>query len=523
MPPKMKQCLIKISSSSEESSQGENTEMQVAPSIQAAMKRDPSPAIRNRPNKRIRLNENKRPQGNKTSAINSVATLDYSSPIRKPMNQSALSASYRQTVPLDITSKQSPRTKQRTLTLLNNNVPTTKPILAGSDLKHAFTSTSKLSPENKRALTAIVKPELEEEASFPTLTVAEQTELLAHNRKRATLTHITATIQSHLPDKAEQSHPASPESNPGVKVDSDHNLENDVRANSPTSFMEGPYKLPDISFFESHCWVCEIRLKEINGEPCLYGLNLHPVLQVPICSLCCDLIVIAQEEQVEDQNLTEDCIGCGKGDRGDLFLCDCCPNVFCTFCVAQAHGGGSTGTEKANSLLNDHDRSWACLECNAPAPLSGIQIHGKVINTDYLLSDDERDALTLDLFEKLMKVENEIVECEKWAKQDWLDQEKAKIASEFANQFNDSSELEKHVENEMAIYERQCLDHQHRLMDNVDTLQEKLECLNFDWQSYYKTFRDFASYEEESEWRAQAELSMTKVEPRQGENCMFVD
>ena len=523
MPPKTRQCLIKIASSSEDSSQDDN-QIQVTPSIQVAMKRNPSPVIRNIPNKRTRLDQNQRSQGKKTNAMTSVATLTHSSPMQEPKKKFALSASYCRTAPIDSSKKQLTRKKQRTLTLLNSNLTTTKQILTGRDLKPTFTPNNTLYPENRQFTTTLVKLEREEEASFPTLTVTEQAELLAHNRKRAILTHVSATVQTHSPDKAEQYHCASPESYPRAKVKSDPCLDDyEVRPNSPTTFTEGSYELPDISFFESHCWVCEIRLKEINGEPCLYGLNLHPVLQVPICSLCCDLIVIAQKEQLEDQSSTEDCMGCGKNDRGSLFLCDCCPNMFCTFCVAQAHGGGSTGTEKANSLLTDHDRSWACLECNAPAPLSGIQINGKAINKDKLLTADECDTLTLDLFENLMKVENEIVECEKWAKKDWLEQEKAKVANEFAKEYNDSSELDKHVEKEMAIYERQCLEHQHRLMDNADTLQERLECLNFDWHSYYKTWKDFLPKKEKSEWRAQAELSMAKVEPRQGENCKTVD
>jgi hypothetical protein len=288
------------------------------------------------------------------------------------------------------------------------------------------------------------------------------------------------------------------------------------RSNSPTKFVaEEDHVLPDTSFFQSHCWVCEIRLREIHGEPCLYGLNLHPVLHVPICSVCCDDVLHCLREDPGDG--LDDCNGCGRSDRGELLLCDCsCPMRFCKYCAAQANGGGPRGLKMAETWMVDTDRGWACLVCNVPNPLAGIQIDAEPADGREQLTSAERDKLTLELFEQLMLIENELVECETRSTEDWLEKKKYEFIREFAEQCDDPLDIDHRANEEMAKFEEHSLHHHQRLMDNCDTIQERLEVLGFDWKSYYKNEEGFQTKEQPNDktWRAWAEQRMPPVKPR---------
>ena len=104
-----------------------------------------------------------------------------------------------------------------------------------------------------------------------------------------------------------------------------------------------------------------------------------------------------------------------------------------------------------------------------------------------------------------------------------MQKEKAKFASELAELYKDPMDVDQRAEEELAIYEEQCLKHQHRLMDNADTLQERLELLGFDWRAYYKTWKDFQPKEEERIWRDRAERSMPAVAPQLDDGSKFRD
>jgi len=352
--------------------------------------------------------------------------------------------------------------------------------------------------------------------SVPWLTAAEQVELLAMTQRRGnntTTPTATTTILSKTHDiiKKEMTLPDS---------NNDSYDEDSSGHETPTRFDENDtYELPQTMFFQSHCWVCEIRLKELNGTPCLYGLGLHPLLQVPICSLCCDLIVRAQDEQPEFQEDAEVCLGCGTDEGDHLFLCDCCPKVFCINCVAKSIGGGSKGMDRATSLLNNNDLGWACLVCNTPAALEEIRVDQKTDGKEgRQLSAEEKDQSTLELFEQLQRIENELTECEKWGNLQWLEKKKAKFAREFAQLYDDRLDVDERATAELAIYEERGLEHQHRLMDNLYNIQERLQCLGFDCGSYYKDSKAFQDNDYERKWRARVERGMPKLEPQQGQS-----
>ena len=131
--------------------------------------------------------------------------------------------------------------------------------------------------------------------------------------------------------------------------------------------------------------------------PCAQRARLQSVLR-PYCP--------CPDGTPENQDEAEECLGCGQDHTGDLLMCDVCPNVFCTYCVGKAHGGGTPGLDKANRLMADPSCSWACLVCHVPDPLEGIQESCKpVANGDqHVLSTEAKDKLTLELFEQLMRV-----------------------------------------------------------------------------------------------------------------------
>ena len=180
------------------------------------------------------------------------------------------------------------------------------------------------------------------------------------------------------------------------------------------------------------CWKCHVTLKmppskassttgmsspqpQSKSSFCYYAMHVHPILQVPICSVCNEEVLNSYDETAaaaaaqrkqsatstkdnDDDNASEDdddddvCCGCASIDdeaRRLLFLCDnngnsnhlqspstcsreqkklpsCCPvaartagggGAFCQVCVAQANGGGREGAKFVEQLMNDDDDS----------------------------------------------------------------------------------------------------------------------------------------------------------------------
>jgi hypothetical protein len=121
------------------------------------------------------------------------------------------------------------------------------------------------------------------------------------------------------------------------------------------------------------CWKCSAKFKLAEDEFCLYAMHMHPLLKVPICSVCVEE-VLAVELQSSHGNW---CSGCGRheDDVEMLLLCDDCPRAFCDTCTALAHGGGQQGQEAVNCLAESSHDSWSCPHCQPPSPLETLQQH----------------------------------------------------------------------------------------------------------------------------------------------------
>jgi hypothetical protein len=195
---------------------------------------------------------------------------------------------------------------------------------------------------------------------------------------------------------------------------------------------------------------------------------------------------------------------------------------FCKYCAAQANGGGPKGLKMVESWIEDTDHGWACLVCNVPNSLAGIRIDAesptaKDRREPQGTSTAERDQLTLVLLEQLMRIENELAECEARSTEDWLGRKKYEFIREFAEQCDDPVDIEHRANEEMAKFEEHSWQHYQRLMDHCDTIQERLEVLGFDWKSYYKNEEGFQIKEHPNDkaWRALAEQRMPPVKPQE--------
>lgn len=252
-----------------------------------------------------------------------------------------------------------------------------------------------------------------------------------------------------------------------------------------------------LELLKSHCWTCRVPLLRF------YAMHAHPVLEVPTCSVCCQVAYEAVFEQ-------DACSACGKETDAFLLLCDSCPRAFCSDCVDQAHGDH----EMAHALSNSNDE-WDCLVCNAPLGLQNLQ--QALVQAEKNDSATKVEVSTETLVEQLAAVEQELDRCYAMDNDAFRDTKRAEIAQELA----DNSNVEERVKAEMQLLERQWTEHQRRVADYVTTLQEevdarlKKEC-GTSLLAYYKTEERYNVPEQEPAWKVEADAELDELYKQQG-------
>ena len=330
-------------------------------------------------------------------------------------------------------------------------------------------------------------------------------------------------------------------------------------------------------FLSSHCWDCHVPLKETDGVPCLYTMHVHPLLRVPVCCVCAEEVVYAlqcQERRAsgerphgddtnlfdtgivgQDETTAQECSGCGVEDGVELYLCDSCPRAFCQKCIKQAnddrHGNGENFASAMAELENE-TADWECIVCKPPSVLGNFQIaldsnedqtedqaeqgnsgdgmdkNADTPNTDNsqeqqgdpsasLSVPDIEDEKVLVFVEKLIRVEDALVECDQQDRQE----ERLQQARLFRKELNDNENLpremaEARIEEELEVLEKQWDDHHTRLQDSKTDLLEKLNRLGITDKAFYdyytkerpSVFPTDSGGENTPSWRQEAEKKM---------------
>ena len=284
------------------------------------------------------------------------------------------------------------------------------------------------------------------------------------------------------------------------------------RQSSIESDEEGPFP-PFIDSLKNTCWKCSVKFKLAKDEFCLYALHTHPLLKVPICSVCADEVLA-----VEIQSLEGDwCSGCGRheDDVEMLLLCDDCPRAFCDLCTALAHGGGEQGQKEVDRLAESDD-SWSCLYCRPPFSLQILQSHTERLG----LEEETRQRTVDDIMLELDKVELERLECEKMALPKVLDQQRDEFRNELRKTISSPDDMEEAVEMEMQAWQEMWFKHDQRLADLAASLQDELEMQeNVDLAACYETLQGKTLIDSvDPAWKKAADAAIEQREQEEDEN-----
>lgn len=326
----------------------------------------------------------------------------------------------------------------------------------------------------------------------------EETVRRYHRRKRR---RIATSVRARQPIHRTSPHntPASPH----LKVVGDSDSS---RPSTPSSDVT---TFPSDDWLKSHCWDCHVRLRETGGHPCLYALHVHPLLNVPVCSVCAEdaAYCLQQQSTTNESNNQDDldcCSGCGV-DGVALYLCDLCPHGFCSKCVQQAHGGGERGKRQEETLQKDETASWACMACYPPDALSRIQL--SVVTDSGGPEGEEGEESADELLETLQRVEVSLLECDNQDRADQRAAAEQRIRTELRRDAERAKDLEEIVQRELQVFEQKWDAHHARLSDRKTDLLEKLNRLGVSDKDFYDQYQKEAlsTFEEQGDWVKRAE------------------
>eukprot|EP00980_Cylindrotheca_fusiformis_P024895 scaffold12678_cov116-Cylindrotheca_fusiformis.AAC.2 len=277
-------------------------------------------------------------------------------------------------------------------------------------------------------------------------------------------------------------------------------------------------KRQQIEYYKFHCFSCKVPLchpKHRNLEHSCYALHEHPILKIPVCSVCSDEIAA---KTITTTPMEDVCGICADSDPEQLFLCDN-PN-----CVASAAAASSEVCDqcvrKANPLMTleemeASDQTWFCPACQPTSTIHALQKYVEALQQQQETSSSSRN--TRDDFDSLVNdlatVEQKKSECEQaLEKQEEVWEE---IREECLGTTNGMEEAEE----EFECWKEQQEKHYSRLVDMITTLQEELERRGFNLKEYYMaTAADSTiatpnpSKQEEPEWKRVADMAIAMRE-----------
>lgn len=240
---------------------------------------------------------------------------------------------------------------------------------------------------------------------------------------------------------------------------------------------------PTLEFWKFHCWNCQVELARTNTNSC-YALHQHPTLEVPICCICSEQVVLAEEQLARQDS----CCTCGREDQQLLFLCDVCPRAVCDTCITQAYLDPHMPQK-----LQNNDEKWQCIVCRPPLPLQ--ELRANLLQE----SSSEQEPSLENLLQQLEMAEDKMLECEKiWEQQEgtWRAIQQELEADKPAAQ------------EEFRRWKHQLKNHDQRLSDRIAGLQDVLERVHeFNCKEFYATTT--TPTEEETTWKQAADQAIS--------------
>lgn len=265
------------------------------------------------------------------------------------------------------------------------------------------------------------------------------------------------------------------------------------------------FHIPEWDEIKHTCWVCGVPLKLPNDEFCLYSTHAHPFLDAPCCCLCAEMIASLEVQQDEDA-----CMGCGAESEVEVVLCDACDMQFCLQCLSKAHGGGTTGWEHTQRIVQSDD-SWKCPCCEPPESL--VALVESIKDEQTQREQNRTEAVVL---EELQQLEHNLASTDSTL--ETRDEVRAQIMQEYGEKGLSPAELQECIEEELESWGLQQRKHYDRLLDAVAHLQEELETMfDFDLSQVYQhgiEHPTFKKDEENADWKiaADREIQAREIE-----------
>jgi len=323
---------------------------------------------------------------------------------------------------------------------------------------------------------------------------------------------------------------------------------------------------PTTEQLSSLCWNCHVTLRLSADNFCFYAMHVHPLLQVPICSVCNETVLQSYYNTTSSTATTttaatggggggsnssvaseaDVCCGCASEEEdATLLLCDACPKAFCELCVAQAYGGGRSGALAVRQLMIPNDDPWKCPVCSPTAELQKLQQELRTrppppqVARDIHLSQDStdpnHDSTTVaqptrsveTILKELAMVEAEQEDFQRqWDDPRAVEAQRQQIEQEIRQGKPNikGNKLKALVDDELETARSLAVAHDFRLGDMASSLQEELELVhNVDLAVMYKkcfsdttttkkdsTENDDDEEEDEPDWKISADKEIAR-------------
>lgn len=359
---------------------------------------------------------------------------------------------------------------------------------------------------------------------------------------------VTSILREHYPEMLDSESQEHQQENQGVrekeKIGKAHGEFIANTYSSDSSVDEEKESLDfgesqSLEFLRNHCWGCHIWVDhpafesdESTDNICYNALHLHPILAVPTCVVCAEIIEAVERKQgpgrarsnlekegsqnelptraveAEKKDTSTACNTCGRFEfdenQEEYVRCDACQRAVCPNCYEQAHHSLDGKDGKLTSSLRKRPRPTSVQTCFCCSSMEISSTNEDIVDDTSTQNSQSNERVYHDLppfLEKLRSLTEQLFSCSDWktkeSAEDMIDQlntleiEKRScetyldnpnylldmIREEMSEELSDVEDdiFEIRVEERYLQRRQEWIHHQTRLMDRITIIGDQLK------------------------------------------------